>query len=492
MNKVLKRFKLSEWLIISQIVLSMGTLFLTTILGSDIIDIVGLIGNVINGAVLIVVFFSENSKNIKSHELMGQFIFNQVGDNFGAFMDFLMSDQYENIPFDERNVLHRKLIEMAQSDDYDIKRKLSRAIPHIFDIDQKMAMDIIEILRKDIYNDRTDIRRRTLEAALSIIQRQPNLKKQKKYAQKFFDLFSYHKYDDSYTIVACIECYYFVHDFVFSKKEIRRCLAAFEELKKDTIRAYELGIGCVEECLVNDMGHIWDVLSALSTMQSIKHPNYAECKRLIDETLIDGAKFSKLTVVKNLYYTCEGFPECLSGCKCNATSSKYMMEKISGFLNNMMDNNIFLAMPTVRYFDCVCNNICKSEAKKVARSIIHDYFASDELLIPQTAFDKFSKLLKEDSFFALSVLQELLAKETALSVTESRSILDKIKGLSGEERVYFVVDTSRVKLRVEPEYDRAASSISDEAKEVHDLIHSYNSRIRFIGKIKKFKEEHQL
>ena len=465
----------------------MGTLFLTSVLGSDIIDIVGLIGNVINGVILIVVFFSENSKNVKSHELMGQFIFNQVGGNFSAFMDFLMSDQYEHIPLDERNVLRCKLIEMANSDDYEIKRKLSRAIPYIFDIDKKMAMDIMEILRKDIYNDRTDIRRRTIEAALSIIQRQPTLKKQKKYARKFFALFSYHKYDDSYTIVACIECYYFIHDFVFSKKETALCLSAFEELKVDTVRAYELGVGWVEECLVHDMDHVWEVLSSLSSMQDIKHVDYAKCKKNIDETLSMGAKFSKLSVVKNLYYTCEGFPECLSGCKCNATSSKYMMDKINHFLTDAMDNNIFLVMPTVRYFDCVCNNICKSEAKKIARSIIGGYFSSEELLIPKTAFDKFSKLFKEDAAFAKTVLKDLLEKEMRQSASESKSILEKLEELSPEERAFFVVENSRVKLKIAPEYENA-DALSEQAKQIYTLIENYNSRIRFIGKIKKFKE----
>lgn len=491
MKKILKRFKLSEWLIISQIILSMGTLFMTTFLGNDIIDQIGLVGNVINGLILIVVFFSENAKNVKSHELMGQFIFNQVGKNFSAFMDFLMSDEYDSMPIEERNVLHYKLVEVANGDNYELKRKLSRAIPYIFDIDKKMATEIIDILRKDIYNDRTDIRRRTVEAALSIIQRQSTVKKQRKYAREFFDVFSYHDYDDSYTIVACIECYCFIHEFVFGKKEKDRCLAAFEELKTDTLRAFDVGVGYIEECFVHDMDHIWHVLISMSCMQNIRHPDYAECKKTIDETLVNGEKFSKLSVIKNLYYTCEGFPECLYGCKCASYSSKYMMDKIHRFLNDAMDNNIFLVMPTVRYFDCVCNNVCKNEAKKTARAIIRGYFSSEELLISQTAFDKFSRLLKEDSAFAKEILRELLEKEAEHAATEGKSILEKLDGLAPSERACFVVEESRVKLKNIVEYDRLGS-LSEDAKQVYAMIDSYNERIRFIGKIKKFKGDHQI
>ena len=67
--------------------------------------------------------------------------------------------------------------------------------------------------------------------------------------------------------------------------------------------------------------------------------------------------------------------------------------------------------------------------------------------------------------------------------------------LSEEERACFATESSRLKLKTTAEYERrlvAREAVSDEAKEVHDLIDSYNKRIRFIGKIKKFKEDHQL
>lgn len=495
MKKILKRFKLSEWLILSQILLSVGTLILTTVLGDGIIDLVGLIGNILNGIVLIVVFFFENTKSIRSHELMGQFIFNQVGENFSAFMDFLMSDAYDKSSLDERNILHSKLTEMAAGDDYEIKRKLSRAVPYIFDIDKGMAMDIMEILRKDIFNDRTDIRRRTLEAAITIIQRQSSLKKQKRYAKRFFDLFAYRKYDDTYTIVACIECYFFVYEFVADNLLKKQCLDAFEELKENAIQAHKLKIGWIEDSILDDMDHIWQVLAALSAIQDIHRADYAESKRLIDETLASGAKFSKLSVVKNLYYTCEGFPECLSGNTCTVASSKYMMNKIHGFLTEAMDNDVFLRMPTVRYFDCVCNNVCKSEAKRVAREIIREYFSSDQLLISQTAFDKFAMLLKKDADFAKEVLAGLITMENEYSAAQSEEIRQKIARLPEEERRCFAVEPSRTKLKNTAEYDRrlyAKEPVSDAAKEIHTLIDNYNKRVRFIGKIKKFKEDHQL
>jgi hypothetical protein len=265
-----------------------------------------------------------------------------------------------------------------------------------------------------------------------------------------------------------------------------------EKLKEDVKNSHELKIGAIEDCLVGDTDNIWKVLSSLSCIQNIRNTGYSEARKFIDDMLVNGAKFSKLTIVKNLYYTCEGFPECLGGASCEATSSVYMMEKILGFLTKALDDNIFLSMPTVRYFDCVCNNVCKGEAGCIAREIIKNYFSSSELLISQTAFDKFSKLLKEAPEFAKEVIANLLSEETKHSTAASENIIAKIKELPEEERALFTVESSRVKLKNTVGEASLPQDVSEEAKEVHTLIEEYNKRIKYIGKIKRFKEENKL
>lgn len=496
MKNLIKRFKLSEWLLISQVILSIATLFLTTYLGDTIIDLVGLIGNIINGVALMLVFFFENSRNVKYYELTGQFIFNKLNDSFSSFMDFLMSDEYKKRPFNEHNVLHDKLIEMAQSNDYDAKRKISRALPYLFDLDKKMTMEIVSILRKDVYKGRTDIRRRTIEALITILQKQAKHKKQKKLASKFLKHFTYCDLDDSYTLVACIEGCYFLFDYVFDNlKDKNKCKDVFNSLKADAYRAFIAGWGYVEECIVSDMDNIWNVLSALSGLQNIRIENYIQNKNFIENILVSGQKFSKLVVVKNLYYTCEGFPECLSGQSCTVNTSKYMLDKINSFLTNAIDKDIFLAMPTVRYFDCVCNNICNCGARETAKSIMREYFLSDELLITQTAFDKFAKLLNEDKDFAKEILTDLLKEEQEILHNQSNNIVNIISQLPETKKSYFSIVQSRLKFKSSLENSHSARSLAnsdEQIKEVNDLINNYNERVKFIGKIKKFKEDHKL
>lgn len=496
MKNFFKRFKLSEWLILSQLLLSAGTLLLTTVLGDTIVDLFGLIGNIINGIAILVVFSLENSRNVKYYELTGQFIFNKLGDSFSSFMDFLMSDEYKKMPFDEHNILHEKLVEIAKGDNYDLKRKVSRALPYLYEVDKKMTFDLMAILRKDLYQERTDIRRRTLEAMVTILQKEPKTRKRHSLANKFIDFFCYHDYDDSYTVVACIECYYFLHDYVYSSSDDKqRCRDGFEMLKKSVLRAHEAEIGVIDNSLCSDMDNIWQVLVSLSCVKNINSDAYVQCKKHIEGVILAGAKYSKLTVVKNLFYTCPKFPECLHSHSCSATGSKYMMEKIRRFLSNALDQDVYLAMPTVRYFDCVCNNIGRGEAKETARTIIREYYTSDELIITQTAFDKFAMLMANDRDFAKEILSDLLEEENRNAAAQTERIRKRINSLPEECKLYYSEETGRTKFK--PKNDgslrqRAVRQEDPNVREIDEMIRLYNERMRFIGKIKKVKEDHGL
>ncbi|MBQ8881905.1 MAG: hypothetical protein IJY70_00730 [Clostridia bacterium] len=495
MKNFFKRFKLSEWLLLVQLLLSAVTLCLTAFLGDTIVDIIGLAGNIINAIAILVVFSFENSRNVKYYELTGQFIFNKLGESFSAFMDFLMSEEYKKMPFDEHNVLETQLCKIAREGDYDTKRKISRALPYLYDVDKSMTIELIEILRNDIYQERTDIRRRTLEAMVTIIQKQENGKKRIKLANKFFDYFRYHDYDDSYTAVACIENYFFAYDRVYTKNDDKqRCLDAFEQLKEQINCAHDAQIGVIDDCLIGDMDNIWKVLETLSALKKVDS-NTLKNRNFIESVITSGAKYSKLAVVKNLYYTCPNFPSCLNSHTCSAVGSKYMMEKIHRFLVSALDSDMFLSMPTVRYFDCVCNNISNGEAKSTSRAIMREYFSSDELIIPQTAFDKFAKLLSSDRAFAREILGELLGAVSAKANAQSAEIINKIGALDDDKKSLFIVDTGRPKFKTDASVPRRLQNKSpenDDIRSVNTLIKRYNERIKFIGKIKKFKEDNNL
>ena len=492
MKGFFKRFKLSEWLIICQLFSSIVALVMSTA-NNFIADAFGLVWNIVNALVLLIVFLRNNTRNYKSYEVTGQFIFNKLGNSFSDFMDFLMSDKYEPNSFEEQSLLQDKLLKIAESGEYEDRRKISRALPYLFDIDRKMTFEIAKVLRDDIIDETTDIRRRTIESMLSIIQKTEGTKKQKKLYKKYKELFAYISHDDSYTIVASIESYFYCYTFVAIKeKEKQEVIKSFEKLKYDVKEAFDAGIGKITDTLVMDMDIVWTTLTALYNVGHCGTSEFSESQKYIENILTSGGKYPKLTVVKNLYYTCQHYPLCLSEKNCHAKSSHYMMKKINDFLTTAIGGDVFLSMPTVRYFDCVCNNIHQRESSKQSHEIIRNYFTHSDMLINQTAFDKFTRLTAEAPEFAREVLGDLLENNMLQLENEVADITQKIYALPKEKQSCFSVSPGRTKIKrlnCKSFKARQARENDPEINDIDGLLIKHYERIRFVGKIKQLREE---
>ncbi len=495
MKEILKRLRLSQYMLIFQIVTMIISLVLL-IIGNELGEIISLACNVVCSIAVLIAFFAENTKNVKYHEVTGQFIFNTLNGSFSAFMDFLMSENFREKPFSEQTVFHEKLVETAKEGSYDTRRKISRALPELYELDKRMTLNIISILRDDIDNERTDIRRRTVEAILTILQKQPKQNKQWKLFKKFENFLKYNSYDDSYTIVACIETYFYVYQNIAKRdKRKQKILIAFENLIVAVRTARTNGIGCVDENLAYDINGVWKVLESLNLLRDMSNSNYATSKEFIDGVLAGKSKFAKLAIVKNLCLTCKGYPDCLTSSKCSVNNSSYMLNKILDFLVHAPDDDVFLSMPTVRYFDCVCNNLNKADARKISRRIIAGYFANENLLIPQTAFDKFAKLICADRDFAKEQINQLLENLELGVRVETEEIKATIASLPQEKQSFYEEKCGRVKFKQKTPLgiqNKFAREDDEDLQCVDNMIKRHHEKIRFIGKIKQLKEQKKL
>ncbi len=490
MKEIFKRLKLSQYMLMFQIVTMIIALVLNFTNNIEA-ETLSLVFNIISGIIVLVAFFCENSSNVKYYEVTSQFIFDGLEGNFSGFMDFLMSDEYKKRTVNEHIFFQEKLINTATKGSYDAKRKISRALPELFMLDKNMAKEIMRVLREDIYEDRTDIRRRTVEAILIILQKAPTTKK-KKLSKAFFDFIKYAEFDDSYTIVACVECYYYIYKCVAKNtKQKEKVLVAFSKFKEDIKYAQKNGIGYIEESVIQDFDVIWAVLEALSNLKNTQSLDYVKNKNYIEAVLSSNGKFAKLSVVKNLRLTCKGYPKCLSSKTCSVNNTGYMMEKTLDFLTHARDNDVFLSMPAVRYFDCVCNNINKGNTKNIARRIICEYFTHSNILINKTAFDKFTKLIACDRTFAQEILEELLTAMNSAAEKEIEEIGYMISILSEEKQKLYKKCAGRTKYKIVEADTMKGNFQRSEDKETNAIdrcIKYHHERIRFIGKIKQMRE----
>lgn len=491
-KKMVKRFKLSEWLIICQLISSIIALILSNA-NNYIADAFGLVWNIFNSIAILIVFLRNNAKNYKSYEITGQFIFSKLGNSFSDFMDYLMSDEYKPNSFEEQSLLQDSLYSIAKDGSYEDRRKISRALPYLYNIDKKMTYSIACVLRDDIFDENTDIRRRTIESALSIIQNTVGTNKQKKLYRKYKHLFGYWDMDDSYTIVASIESYFYCYSYIAdSEKEKKAILKEFNIYKEKVIAAYNAGIGRIRDTLIEDIDTIWDVLMSLYKIGHTSPAEHADSRKFVEEIIKgESGTFAKLAVVKNLYYTCKSYPNCLNQKSCPASSSGYMMTAINYFLTSQLEGDIFLSMPTVRYFDCVCNNLHQRSTRKISLQIMQNYYTHSNMLINQTAFDKFARLMSEAPDFGREILSELLENNTELLKEESNNLQEKINQLPPEKQEYFSITQGRTKIKkvnCSTYKQQQYRESDDQIREIDAMIDAHHDRIRFISKIKDLKE----
>lgn len=396
---------------------------------------------------------------------------------------------------DERTAFNEILYNIAKEGSYENKRKLSRALPYLYDIDRELVKKVLTVLRGDTYKGNTDIRRRTIEAALTIIQKSGSGRESRRRYHELKEVFGYKTYDDAYTSVACIESYFYLYTYVAkNKRQKRRISDEYNKLRAATVRAVDAEVGKVDEKFKEEIDDIWTALSDLVTVSKVENENYKQAKTNLEEIINGSSKYPKLAIIKNLYYSCPCYPRCLVEKNCTVGTSSYMMNKILGFLTQVQNNDIFLAMPTVRYFDCVCNNVRSGDAKDISKHIIFEYFNHDNLLIMQTAFDKFAKLVSTDKKFASEIAHILLDNLTEQAEKNINDIKTIIEGLDENKRSLYEIYHGRLKVKFK--YDYCNTRLSVESDEelcmINDKINEYHDEIKFIGKVKKLIEEREL
>lgn len=489
----LKRFKLSHYLLITQVLASVISLCLFQS-NSQTADLVGMLWNLINAVALLVACLFEDSVNEKYYELVGRFIFEKLGDNLSSFLDYVMSDEYKAQNFNERVFFKKELMGIAKDGTYEGRRKLSRALPTLYDIDKSNTVKMVKFLRS-IYGTEqdTDIRRRTIESMLFIIQKGETEKERRKRFLKFKKEIVFLENDNTYCLIALLELIFFVKNYVELKdKELQKIDKALEDIKRRVGEEINKESTIFPEDFVADFENCYLALEAL---RDISHRGHKKGETDVNQFLEVGGKFTKLTIIKNLYYTCPGYPNCVSCGECVNNNSEYLLSKVLLFLTNPPDNDEYLAMPTARYFDCVCSNLKKNPNCDNARKVMEAYFVSPILLINKTSFDKFSKLVEINRDFAKEVVFDMLDSLTDRANVSVTEILDLIDQLPEEKKKYYIVKEGRKKIHINKRIsytEKVEKAMESELIEIDSKIKRHHELISFIGDVKRAKGNKKL
>lgn len=290
-------------------------------------------------------------------------------DRLDDLLGFLAQERISKLKVDPIVEFFKAIKELYLKSDYEMRRRITEALPALFKINFEESMRLVDILRYD-FDDKwkSDLRRRTIESFKYLTPRQLY------FIKEFLQVF---EKDEIYTIIAIVE----VLDYWRSKRKKNEALKLFNQL---LIQLSKSNFGRNE---IDCIKIFWNILELISID--------------LDKAI---KKFEKLKDDKNFYLQI-----CLArNLKC---LSKRYPEKMLGLMSYFLgdDKYVNVRRPIAKEdsIDCIIN-LCdhrnyEKKIKRVLWKLIHD---KDDI-IRITTFDRIEKILDKNKKLGKNIINEV-------------------------------------------------------------------------------------
>lgn len=364
------------------------------------------------GELLVTVdLFSGEFNNARYYEQINKFSFGKLNSDTGEFLDFLISDGIKKETVKERETV-RKILEKITGPEgtYEDRRKLVRAIPNLYKIDKNEAIKLLKQLRYLSGNPMNkDIRRRSIDSALILVEQGEKLGKYYRYARVRKILYPADgNKDDLFCAVSLAEALMYMRESFFwgRSKHIENRIKELEKYISNNNASY---CKASSKDTTVEIDEAYDLLKKIKTLSGEER---TAAENELNKMLSKKDYATTLFIIRNLRITCPGYPSCVGLGKCGEDpQSLFLINKVYELLGkkNVEDEQIDLIRPVVRHFDCVLNNMSGPADKKVlAEKTMKRFFSNRDYLINRTAFDKFGLLVDRQPDFVSAKMHSIL------------------------------------------------------------------------------------
>ncbi len=260
---------------------------------------------------------------------------------------------------------------MAREGDYEIRRRISEALPALFRWDLQKSKEIAKILRHD-WDQRwkSDIRRRVVEAVPILLNKDPEFAK---------SLLGIHKKDEVFTLMAITEV---VFDWLkYNKAEANKFL---EKFRLTVQRNYSL----------KEYESITKLIELLRLIEKDKFNAYKSIRELCKSKNV----YVRIAVARNLYRIFDNLPEeCLS-----------MMEY---FLRPDEDKNVRRPIAKETSTKTILTALKYPQYKEKAKSVLWRLVKDSDDIIRITAFDLMDEVKEIDLELCREIVNYVITNE---------------------------------------------------------------------------------
>lgn len=302
-------------------------------------------------------------------------------------LGILIAGKWEKLKIDPIEEFFKCIKGMCLKSDFEMRRRISEALPALFKIDLEESKDLVEILRRDWDEEwKTDNRRRTIEALPYIISRD------KKFVRDNLHIIDG---DEIFAIIAVVE----VLDVWREKINKKGSKKLFTELKNE-----------MKECKyakneINAISELWDILDLIHSDINRAIIKFEELK---DSPNI----YIQICIARNLKHLCKRFPE-------------RIVNLMAYFIEDDRHKNVRRPIAKEDSVECLISLLRDrrnfEKAKKITWKLIND----EDDIIRLATFDKIEKILEIDNDFGKKILQHIIKNNRHPKLVERAKTLTR-------------------------------------------------------------------
>lgn len=304
-------------------------------------------------------------------------------------LGILIAGKWEKLKIDPVEEFFKCLREMCLKSDFEMRRRISEALPALFKINLEESKEIVEILRRDWDEKwKSDNRRRTIEALSYIID------KEKEFVKNNLHII---EGDEIFAIIATVEIIDVWREKV-NKKEAEKL---FTELKNEMKgQPYS-----VDE--VNAISELWNILYLIRS-----EPNQVIKK--IEELKDNSNIYIQICIARNLKHLCKRFPQ-------------KMLSLMDYFIEKDKHKNVRRPIAKEDSVGCLIELLQDKRHFEKSKEVIWKLINDEDDIIRLATFDKVEKILDIDTEFGKKILQHVIEKNRHSKLVERAKTLMRRK-----------------------------------------------------------------
>jgi hypothetical protein len=285
-------------------------------------------------------------------------------------LGILIAGRWEKLKIDPIEEFFKCIKSMCLKSDFEMRRRISEALPALFKIDLEESKNLVDILRRDWDEKwKSDNRRRTIEALPYIIR------EDKKFVRDNLHIIGG---DEIFAIIAMVEVLAVWREEI-NKKEAEKL---FTELKN------EMEEGKYGKDEINAIPELWDLLYLI-------HSDINRAITKFEELKNSPNIYIQICVTRNLKHLCKRFPE-------------RMVNLMAYFVEEERHKNVRRPIAKEDSIECLITLLRDRIHSEKAKEIIWKLINDEDDIIRLATFDKIEKILEIDNEFGKKILQHII------------------------------------------------------------------------------------